>query len=290
VDPNQKVWFLSLNQLSCLIGVIFGNLVVFILQTFLSKEAMISYGWRIPFWISFLFILVASSFRQNLTETEAFEEAEEQTDNANDTTVEWPTLFALISMKIADPFWCLTAWLPDYLFQKGIQTANLAVVLVQLTTAIAIMGLARIADGIDWYKYMVASKIAAAFIGYPMLFLLLPYIRSTVSVFWALVPIVTFEFCFNALMDVYCMKLLPKVQTRATTMALAHNISGFVWGTLPFWASLIISNGADPIWVGFMLFTVAIISLCSVFVVRRFENKLTNASQSKTPPPLENSN
>jgi len=291
VDPNQKVWFLSLNSLSSLAGCIFGNFVVFVLQWTISKEGMESYGWRIPFVISCILIAFASLFRQRLTETDAFEEEEQiQNDQCLDT-IEWPALGALVCMKCSDPFWTLTAWLPDFLYSdRNLTGANLAIVLVQIAAAMFLILGASVLDNMEWEKIMLACKVTSTVVFQPLFFYMLPAISNSFNLFWILLPYIVIEYAFTGLMDVYAMKLLPTVHTRATTMSLAHNFSGYVWGTLPFWSSLMVSRGASSQYVGVLLFGFAMIAITAVAAVFNFESKFTGkkAMSKKTidPPTL----
>jgi len=284
-NRDHKVWFLSMCQLSCLAGCVFGNLVVYILQATLTKEQMTEYGWRFPFLLSFAMILAASYFRQQLTETGEFLQEAESTEQAGSScagNVEWPTLFALIAMKCSDPFWTLTAWLPDHLYEQGVTGANLGVVLSQVLVACVLATFISVFDRVNYYPYMVMSKIGAVLIGIPIVFFSLPVLNSAPLVFAATAPLMLFEFTFNCLMDVYSMKLLPNVKTRATTMALAHNLSGWVWGTLPFWASVLVANGVNPQYVGVLLLTVATCALLSMHVVYQNESSFTEVKVKTT--------
>lgn len=62
-------------------GLILASLVFMPLTT-LSDEALYAWGWRIPFWVSILVLVVAYLVRRNLSEPEVFEEAKESAETA----------------------------------------------------------------------------------------------------------------------------------------------------------------------------------------------------------------
>lgn len=79
-------------------GTQFGTLLataVFIPFTlFLSEEALMSWGWRVPFWLSAVVVLVAWLIRRNLEEPPAFKEAQEA--KTIDDTVRGPSPLTLL--------------------------------------------------------------------------------------------------------------------------------------------------------------------------------------------------
>ncbi|AGF73579.1 MFS transporter [Corynebacterium halotolerans] len=78
-------------------GTQFGTLLataVFIPFTlFLSEEALMSWGWRVPFWLSAVVVLVAFLIRRGLEEPPAFREVQES--QANGEAVRGPSPLAL---------------------------------------------------------------------------------------------------------------------------------------------------------------------------------------------------
>lgn len=72
-------------------GTQFGTLLataVFIPFTlFLSEEALMSWGWRVPFWLSAIVVLTAWLIRRHLEEPPAFQEAKEAKDAAAEAGV-----------------------------------------------------------------------------------------------------------------------------------------------------------------------------------------------------------
>lgn len=74
--PRRRGFYGSLPQLGIPIGLILGNGIFLIITWVLSPDAFMSWGWRIPFWISALIILVAIGIHRQLEETPEFQRVE----------------------------------------------------------------------------------------------------------------------------------------------------------------------------------------------------------------------
>lgn len=71
----------SFLQLMGPLGILFSTLQIAILRSYLSPEDFESWGWRVPFWISILLLLIAFKARMALEETPVFLELAKNTKN-----------------------------------------------------------------------------------------------------------------------------------------------------------------------------------------------------------------
>jgi MFS family permease len=69
----------SFLQLMGPLGILFSTLQIALLRNYLSPEEFMSWGWRVPFWISILLLLIAFKARIALEETPIFLELAKQT-------------------------------------------------------------------------------------------------------------------------------------------------------------------------------------------------------------------
>jgi metabolite-proton symporter len=76
--PGQRGWFGSFPQLGAPIGLFAANGVFFLVSYFLGAEAMVEWGWRIPFLMSVVLVGVGLYVRLNLHESQVFRDAEQQ--------------------------------------------------------------------------------------------------------------------------------------------------------------------------------------------------------------------
>jgi len=284
VEEDSRIWFLAMNQFSQMLGATIGNIVVYILLTTLSEEQMSSYGFRLPFILSVILIAIAFVMRTNLQDSEEFinrETKEIITNPIRETmTKHWKVLIAIVLMRCSDPMWTLTTWLPDYIsesHQNGSKESNMAIVLALTISTILSIPFLLLSHKLPWENLMILFKLAAACIGCPLLFgLLNDYMTHWLILTAIVLPYIFFESIFYILLDAFCFTLLPFVGTRTTTITLAHNISAYVFGTLPLWSSMIVESG-KPIWyVGIMLSSFAIFSVGVIFFVKSKRNSIIN--------------
>ena len=72
----------SFLQLMGPLGILVSTMQIAFLQQWLSPEEFQAWGWRVPFWVSLLLLLIAFHIRRSLEETPIFLEFAKQTGNA----------------------------------------------------------------------------------------------------------------------------------------------------------------------------------------------------------------
>jgi MFS family permease len=72
-DGRRGYWGAFISS-AVYVGMILGNLVFLILNRLINNSALFSWGWRIPFLLSLLMVLVGLQLRRRVTETPEFEE------------------------------------------------------------------------------------------------------------------------------------------------------------------------------------------------------------------------
>lgn len=75
--PGKRGWFGSFPQLGAPIGLFAANGIFFSITALIGPEAMVAWGWRIPFVLSFLLVVVGLYVRLTLHESPVFREAEQ---------------------------------------------------------------------------------------------------------------------------------------------------------------------------------------------------------------------
>ena len=77
--PERRGWFGSWSPMGVSLGTLMAS-GVFALVSMLPEEQFLSWGWRVPFWISIVLVGVGLYLRLSLAETPVFEEARERRD------------------------------------------------------------------------------------------------------------------------------------------------------------------------------------------------------------------
>jgi MFS family permease len=78
---NQRAYFTSFTISGTQAGLILATLV-FLPIASLPEEDLLSWGWRIPFWLSLIVLVVGYLIRRNIEETPVFQEARESNQTA----------------------------------------------------------------------------------------------------------------------------------------------------------------------------------------------------------------
>jgi metabolite-proton symporter len=73
--PGKRSWYGMFPQLGAPVGLFLSSGIFWILLHFMSQEALLSWGWRVPFLASIILIVVGLWVRLSITETPAFQKA-----------------------------------------------------------------------------------------------------------------------------------------------------------------------------------------------------------------------
>lgn len=73
---GKRAWFGTFPQLGAPIGLFLANGIFFIISAIIGHEAMVQWGWRIPFLISIVLVFIGLWMRLSLHESHIFREAE----------------------------------------------------------------------------------------------------------------------------------------------------------------------------------------------------------------------
>lgn len=122
-SPSERRNFLcSIVAASPMIGVLLGSIVSFLIYGIFTKEAVISYAWRIPFLIGFFVLLLIFYVRKSIDETAEFKKIHFDTANRKNFfslggLKEVKVLFHIIVLYsfIQATFYLLFVWMPSYL-------------------------------------------------------------------------------------------------------------------------------------------------------------------------------
>lgn len=79
---NKRGWYGSLVQVGVPLGTLLANVAFLIVTATVSQEALLSWGWRVPFIASALLVLVGIYIRLNIEETPSFQQVREQGEKA----------------------------------------------------------------------------------------------------------------------------------------------------------------------------------------------------------------
>lgn len=189
--PDKKRGFYgSFLEVATLSGYILGTVIVLILINILGHDAMLSWGWRIPFFFAAPLGFIGVYLRTKLEDTPLFRELEEEESKKAATSEKprgvWKELFThywknmlilgglIISLNVAN--YTILSYMPTYLQDTLGMSANTALVIFligQLVMAASLPFFGATSDRIGRKPTLLISCIGLLLLALPM-FMLMP--------------------------------------------------------------------------------------------------------------------
>jgi MFS family permease len=290
----------SFLQLMGPLGILASTTQTALLQQWLSVEEFQSWGWRVPFWISLLLLIVSFYLRRSLEETPIFLELAKHAQkkeshlisNFKDAEIRKRMflLFFCISSSGAILFFCVQVY--TSIFLKT--TLKLDPLLVDKLCIFATLALLPLTIVSGWLSDLYGRKlivlsgiILGALLIHPS-FQILQYlgneyahIQSESTLLWISVVLI-FLSCTLALVVGPQTALLAELfpaKNRNSAATLPHNLAaGWIGGLLPLivtWLNQQWGNSLAGLWYP-TLFLICAGVLAALYLPETFENSLAN--------------
>ena len=244
-DANRgfKTSFL---QLMGPLGILVSTLQIALLQGYLTPEEFLSWGWRVPFWISLILLLVAFKARMALEETPIYlqlSKTEGQSknplrDNLRDpeTRKRMFLLFFCISAGGAVLFFCVQVYTSVFL-KTSVKLPSQLVDQLSVYATIALLPLTVFAgwlsDKIGRKPVVVSGLILGATLILPAFYLLQSNSGSITLIAGILVGLSAILALVVGPQTALLAELFP-AKTRNSAATLPHNLAaGWIGGLLP---------------------------------------------------------
>ncbi len=247
----------------------------------LDEDAMLSWGWRLPFIASFVLVILALWLRWKIEETPVFKELVKEEAVEKLPVVE---LFKEAPLRLAvgaacylfgtAGFFILTTFMIDYATNsRGISKAVIldALLIGAVAEAIALVCTGRVADKIGAAKATVYGYVIAAIVAFPVFWLV--DTANTLAVMLALILGLGFASIPYAPQGAVLTKLFP-ARLHYSGVALSANIAGVVAGFMPATALFMQHHmGGGSTGPALLLFLVALVSLAGAYAAYRLTER-----------------
>lgn len=244
-DSNRgfKTSFL---QLMGPLGILVSTLQIAVLQSYLSSEEFLSWGWRVPFWISLILLLIAFKARMALEETPVYLQLSKSAtqsknplrDNLKDpeTRKRMFLLFFCISAGGAVLFFCVQVYTSIFL-KTSVKLAPQLVDQLSVYATIALLPLTIFAgwlsDRVGRKPVVVSGLILGATLILPAFHFLQNNGESTFLVALVLIGLSAILALVVGPQTALLAELFP-AKTRNSAATLPHNLAaGWIGGLLP---------------------------------------------------------
>ncbi|MGH8779186.1 glycine betaine/L-proline transporter ProP [Paraburkholderia sp.] len=276
----------SFLEFGTLIGYVLGAGTVALLTAALSNDALLSWGWRVPFLIAGPLGLVGLYIRLKLEETPAFKkeaDAREADEKAHAPqplrellAQQWKPLLLCVGLvlifNVTD--YMALSYLPSYLsatlhFDEthGLFLVLLVMVLMMPMTLYA----GHLSDRVGRKPVMLAGCVGLLALSIPALLLIRT--GDTLPVFGGLLILGVLLSCFTGVMPSALPALFP-TRIRYGALAIGFNISVSVFGgTTPLVTAWLVDTTGNLMMPAYYLMGASLIGIASVFALRETARK-----------------
>jgi MHS family proline/betaine transporter-like MFS transporter len=255
--PHRRAWYSSWRPFGTGFGVFIAAGMISLTTTFMNKEMLNAWGWRIPFIVGMIIGLVGLYIRMKIPDTPAFIKAQENQEISDNPIADsWKNekkgLLILSGLACGGnvTYYFLFAYIPTYLsmqvhmsYASAIRTNTIASLLYSIV--IPIVG--WFCDKYNKRRFVSISCLGFIFLSYPIFWMLktgsYPIILASqlifavfMGFFWGAVPTIIAE-------------LFP-VRTRNTSVSVGYTWSTSLFGgTAPMvatWLSMVTGSALAP--------------------------------------------
>ncbi|MEK3808696.1 MFS transporter [Metabacillus sp. SLBN-84] len=275
--PKKRGFFGSIPQMGVTIGLLLGTLSISVM-TLLPNDQFEAWGWRVPFVLSALLVLLGLWIRNGIDETPAFKEAKESGTISKVPLVDtfkyhWKEVLIAVGAKVVEtaPFYIFGTFIISYAtsnlnFDRS-DTLN-AVTIATFVTTIMIPFMGKLSDKVGRKPLYIGGTIGMILYAFPYFYLL-----SLDSVFWLTVATVIGLGIIWAPITAVLGTMFSEIfstSVRYTGVTVGYQLgAALAGGTAPLIATALLSaynNSFIP--VAIYMIAAAIISLTAVLFTK----------------------
>lgn len=273
---GKRSWYGMFPQLGAPIGLLLSSGAFWVLLHFISQDALLSWGWRVPFIASLALIIVGLWVRLSITETPEFQQAIDKEERVKVPLVEifsrhkrslfLGTFVALVTFVL---FYIGSAWLLSYNV-KVLKIPFVEALEVQILGSVA-FGLfiplsAKLAERFGRREILIVTTVLIAVFS----FALAPLMGGESSIFVFSVLAMALMGMTYALIGTALAAPFP-ANVRYTGASLTFNFAGIVGASLAPYAATWLQANYGLSHVGYYLLAAALITLICIFASGKHE-------------------
>ncbi|MEE6179565.1 MFS transporter [Mycobacterium sp. 050134] len=273
---HQRGMLAGFLPLGTLGGFVAGAVLVTVLDTALPKDAMLAWGWRIPFLLAAPLGLIALYLRSRIDESPVYERAHQdalahpQRGQFRRTVVEqWRPLLLCVGLELAisDTSYMISGYVPTYL-KKTVElpdTMALAMVLVLLALLMtAVVSVGKLSDRIGVKPLMWTGCGLLLAVSVPA-FSLMRYGDGYLTKFTGVLLVGSAMLFLSSLEPAILPALFP-TSVRYGALSIGFNVAVSAFGgTTPLIAESLVAGTGNPMWPAYMLMFAGLIGTVTLF-------------------------
>ncbi len=287
--PDRRRGFLgSFLEMGTFTGYLLGAIIVTVTEATMSHSTLLSWGWRIPFFVALPLGVVGVYLRTRLADTPAYLQLEEETEKREKrqkTSQQlasiaklWPFMLVCIGLVLAWNVtnYMLTSYMPTYVTSTvgkythggGVSstTSQVLQIIVMAMCLVLIPMLGRLSDRVGRKPLVWVGSIGLIVLSVPSV--LLVQAHSALSVFFGLMIMGLLLITFSSTMPSTLPSLFP-TRLRSGGLSIAFNISVSLFGgTTSVVAGALVGATGDLNWPAYYLIAAGVIGAVSIFFTR----------------------
>ncbi|HTW54646.1 MAG TPA: MFS transporter [Stellaceae bacterium] len=244
-----------------------------VLTTQLSHDALVSWGWRIPYVFGLLVGPAGLYIRSKVLETEEFVEAKPDSMPIRTLLATQPveTVLALGASVVSNASYYLLLYIPTYAIKTlhlHPSTGFIATLVGGVVLTVCSLLAGHWSDKTDRPRIMLWTAVLFLVTSYPVFWLMVAYPSVATAVF-AVGWLNLVKGGYSGVLPSLMSERFP-VETRAVGVAFSYSISVTIFGGFaPFIATTLIAKTGDPLSPSFYLMATALLSIIALLVIRR---------------------
>ncbi|MBV8961893.1 MAG: MFS transporter [Hyphomicrobiales bacterium] len=275
--PGKRGFIGSMQQFSVGLGLIMGTLSAYLLNALLDKEAMIAWGWRVPFILGFLLAPIGFYLRSRVAESPAFDRVVAQNKAASSPVRDSLTLYsrpvaAAFGLSIVGTIgnYVFNIFLPSFASgQLGIaaSTAYLSTTFAAVILTVLTPMVGALSDKLGRKPILLTSALGYAVASFP-LFLLLTGMRSGAGLMLVQGISAVLLAMYAGPLCAVLSELFP-TKVRFTALSIGYSLAVALFGGLaPYISTFLIKETGSPISPAAYIVFGALISAATLIAIK----------------------
>ncbi|WP_129662422.1 MFS transporter [Rothia uropygialis] len=285
---RRRGFFGSLLEVGTFAGYLLGATIATVMTGVLTDDQMLSWGWRLPFFVALPLGFIGVYLRSKLADTPAYLQLEKEAEKTEKSSKQegqkghefknifklWPSMLLCVGLVLAWNItnYMLTSYIPTYFDSvKEIQgsggvselTSQILQIIVMAILLVTIPMLGKLSDRVGRKAVIVAGSLALILLSIPSVLLIRGH--SDLTVLIGLIIMGLSLICFSATMPSTLPSLFPTL-VRAGALSIAFNISiSLFGGTTSTVMNWLVGSSGNLMWPAYYLMGAGVIGLVAVY-------------------------
>ncbi|KQP43542.1 MFS transporter [Pseudorhodoferax sp. Leaf274] len=269
---GRRGFFASFTLQGVQAGQILAAAVFLPLAHYMPEESFNTWGWRIPFLLSFIVIVAGYIIRREVDETPAFTDKSVQQQRARSPIVDafkysWRDMLRVVLMAlmnvipvVATIFGAAYAVQPAYGVNFAKDVYLWIPVMGNILAVVVIPFVGNLSDRIGRKPPLIVGSLLAGLLAFGYLYAISIH-NVTLAIFMSLLMWGVVYQGYNAVFPSFYPELFP-TRTRVSAMAISQNVGTAITAMLPALFTVVAPPGAQHIWltVGAIAFGITVIA------------------------------